>query len=582
MLKRTIFSIACALVLTICSLPLFSNIDFGALAANKNGRIDIHARGNAHSGIEILEKESCPLSYTAPNWCKNENGTCVSIDWHLSKRYKDCVIKFIAHDATSIEFFFMGPNKEKNDIRVPIPIDYKRISINGVEKKHSRVTAWQDKVFSQTIDVKNGDIVTLSFKARRHGRRISDLHHIYGGSYLIEISLFLILFVVAFRLSGLMRNRGNNANRIFVVILAALMLVPVLHISKAEKSQTENRMLAQKPHLVNGNGVNLKYGTQYDSWFNDRFLGRDILLNVHMWTQKHLNRYLRNAQAVMDTRTKWCFLQWGAYQSPDAQTVLDGLAALNRFAHDNGAKFYVLIVPDKTDVYRQAHPFLRIFPEAVHGDAIKYIMQHADFPVVFPLAELRQAAQSDFVFFKTEHHWTEYGAFVGYRALMRQIKKDFHQLHVVSEDDYDTFRDKRVRGDWGRQFGMGQTYNTLHVKMPEHKVLDVDYKYYTPRAQLNYNITNIPQYKIKHYSNPHGKKRVILTGTSMNENLLQFLPYSFRDIKYYRLNNVSDVKDENIFKVLTRYGTDFKKYHPDIIILVITSHNMPYLKDIMK
>ena len=79
------------------------------------------------------------------------------------------------------------------------------------------------------------------------------------------------------------------------------------------------------------------------------------------------------------------------------------------------------------------------------------MMSELPFPVVYPLAELQEGAKENFVFFKTEHHWTEWGAYLGYRKLMQTIAKDFPAVGAVGEDAYDIFYKRRVRGDWDRE-----------------------------------------------------------------------------------------------------------------------------------
>ena len=60
----------------------------------------------------------------------------------------------------------------------------------------------------------------------------------------------------------------------------------------------------------------------------------------------------------------------------------------------------------------------------------------------------------------------------------------------------------------------------------------------------------------------------------MNESLLQFLPESFKEVKYYRLNNVKNVSSKDDFKLLSRYQTDILAFEPDILIAVFTEENL--------
>ena len=107
-------------------------------------------------------------------------------------------------------------------------------------------------------------------------------------------------------------------------------------------------------------------------------------------------------------------------------------------------------------------------------------------------------------------------------------------------------------------------------------ILNTDYTYYNTLKLLPLSVKNISNYKIKHFKNIESKNKykVFLTGYSYNENLLVFLPYSFSDLKYYRLNSVIDVKEEETSKFLKRYKNDLLEYKPDILILTIDDYQL--------
>lgn len=237
--------------------------------------------------------------------------------------------------------------------------------------------------------------------------------------------------------------------------------------------------------------------------------------------------------------------------------------------------FFLLLVPGKIDIYaKAAEPYYKVRGIQNEG-TIKRMMSELPFPVVYPLAELQEGAKENFVFFKTEHHWTEWGAYLGYRKLMQTIAKDFPAAGAVGEDAYDIFYKRRVRGDWDREdFTLGQTFVQMNVKYPEDKLLDVEYKYYNPKKVLAEDVNDTEM--TKHYHNPDGNGlRVMLIGTSMSENLLQFLPQNFSELKYFRTNNSPIVPVAEEKKIMKRYKREILEYKPDILVFCFTISNIP-------
>ena len=71
----------------------------------------------------------------------------------------------------------------------------------------------------------------------------------------------------------------------------------------------------------------------------------------------------------------------------------------------------------------------------------------------------------------------------------------------------------------------------------------------------------------------------MLIGTSQNEILCHFLPYSVAEMKYVRLNG-GQVKTVDEFKILKYYKKDILTFKPDILILSIHTDDLPRLRDI--
>ena len=206
--------------------------------------------------------------------------------------------------------------------------------------------------------------------------------------------------------------------------------------------------------------------------------------------------------------------------------------------------------------------------------------------VVYPFEELRKAAKDDFVFFKQTQHWTDWGAYNGYLALMNVVRKDFPDIHVSGLDEYKMFTSKLIREDWNRKFEAGQTRKALNIssEYATRKLLKDDYKYYDHKQMIIPKTKLIPKYRTKYFVNKNQSSapKLFLIGTSMNEDLLQFLPYSFSETQAYRLNSVSQISEKDVYKLMKRYKNDILQFKPDVLILCVTvCSNLHRLGDLM-
>ena len=83
------------------------------------------------------------------------------------------------------------------------------------------------------------------------------------------------------------------------------------------------------------------------------------------------------------------------------------------------------------------------------------------------------------------------------------------------------------------------------------------------------------QERSKKYYFPYGADlKVIQIGTSMNENLTQFTPYTFKNLKYYRLNAIKGINVSEEYKIMKYYKRKIMEYQPDILIFCITPMNL--------
>ncbi len=116
--------------------------------------------------------------------------------------------------------------------------------------------------------------------------------------------------------------------------------------------------------------------------------------------------------------------------SASQQKVKDYLAS-------QGISYYLMICPDKHTVYPEYLPKrLQGFTGASRFDGLlKALTEQTDVPVIDTRQAVIDEKANHTVFFKTDTHWNEYGAFVGYGQLMQRIVKDYPNVRIISRSD---------------------------------------------------------------------------------------------------------------------------------------------------
>lgn len=402
---------------------------------------------------------------------------------------------------------------------------------------------------------------------------------IQNPSILLSITFVgCIFFYKAFsnKLDGL--KEKSKIEIIFLIIFFVMLLIPTLYIDKREQSEQENRMLTSwKPLILNGK-INIGFSKNFDNWFNDRFNLRSYFVGI--FNTLKIEAAGRNEIGVYDKKNGFLYNSYEFYKVdiPDVDKNFQELYKLNDFCKNHNIKLYVLIVPLRTDLYPSEKSHYE--DKNINKRFLDYLENEVklrDIKIIYPYKELQQAGTQ--TFFQTENHWTDDGAYIGYKTLMQEIKKDFPDLKILNENDFIYLYSEKIRADFYRLFRYGQSCKNLGLIMPEryHKN---KYRYYRYKdfKNLKYKIIDKDFHFEKDFYYPKAAdKKVILIGTSQNENLTEFIPFTFKKVKRIRINGVKGISEDNEFKILKYYKKTILDYKPDIMIFGITYANIDQL-----
>ena len=552
-------------------------------AASDKARIDIYVRGGEEPGFDLRDGD-IPLLPTG--WMPHAGMQGYS----LEKKDNQINLKILSKKNLKIFVDLRGPYvlknpKDKSRALMPYWVDYRKLLINGGENVLPQLTsAWHNKPYKYEFSAQAGQEydILIEWELSSH------VNIWYHADYYMLIIFSVVAFLAVSKIVKYLtyfkvEQLKSRIDIVFVSVFFVFLFIPMMHVSEVEKSEQENRMLAKYVPLLQDGKINLKYGENFERWFNDRFWGRDILTDIFFKLQFNINRFYQNNRAIYDKKSGWMFNKPYVEPIPDDRkiaSIMNGIRAFDKFCKENKIRFYIMIVPKKESIYQDELSVAIGYDKAKDEQFQRYVEKIKssldEDRVVYPYAELKKASETDYVFFKTSHHWTDWGAYIGYRSLMSKIKKDFSNVSVVSLKDYNKSESKFLREDFWRNYDLGHTVGLLKLRsIAEEKILKTNYNYYDNVQNLKVAIINEvgkfgKLFEFKKGS-PH---KLLMIGTSQNEDLSQFLPYSFYQTKYIRLNNVKNVKDEDMFKVMKLYRNDILNFSPDLIVFTIITGNI--------
>lgn len=380
--------------------------------------------------------------------------------------------------------------------------------------------------------------------------------------------LSIIFYLVSSLFNKFTINKKNKIDTIFVILFGTLLFIPMIKISHAEKSEQENRMLAKYQPLFIDGRLNKKFGTQFDNYFNDRFNGRNFLTRIFSNLSYFLNNIYQTNEAIFFKKQNIMFnksnIRSYTYTNHILEKSLNGVFYYKDFCNKNKIKCYIEVVPEKL-LFENNEIFNGYKNRIGKFDKItQYIKEKSDFNIIYPLNILKEANQKERIYFRTDHHWNDWGTYNGYLALMNEIKKDFPLLNILSLDNFKKTISNKVRAEYNRGFGKGSICNRLNLS-ENNCNLSENYNYYDFEDKgLELIKTDDNTGKNFKYLKAKNNQKVMIIGNSFVENFVTFLAPSFKEVRKKRCNT-SLINNLN----LSRWEKEILEYKPDVLIILV-------------
>ena len=233
---------------------------------------------------------------------------------------------------------------------------------------------------------------------------------------------------------------------LFSIVLLAVPIV-TLALPKQERSENENRTLKELPTLVDKNKLNkaesfsdvikavkwsyiterenASYMDDIETYLSDHLAGRELWVVASNRMERLSGKQEINEVFTAENRMIQVFKEY------DEDTVNASLEAMDSFA----AKFpevpmYFMLAPTSQEIYSSLMPSYggylseKTFIESCAGklenlasiDCLSYLSGHRD----------------EYIYYRTDHHWTSLGAYYAYAAAARQLGYSAYGLNFFN------------------------------------------------------------------------------------------------------------------------------------------------------
>ncbi len=184
-------------------------------------------------------------------------------------------------------------------------------------------------------------------------------------------------------------------------------------------SELENTTLTQRPkvtaQILSSAGLN-RFFNDYTQYTKDQIPGRDAWISLQSFVETALLQKTQSGGILLGDKGQMFDRTYGLVASEE-RTLPRNIAAVASLAARCPGKVYVMVAPAASSIYPERVPaHAPLLQEESYLGQIQTAVEQAG-GVYLPLEDALSAHKDEYIYYRTDHHWTTQGAYYAYSEL---------------------------------------------------------------------------------------------------------------------------------------------------------------------
>jgi len=352
-----------------------------------------------------------------------------------------------------------------------------------------------------------------------------------------------------------------------ILFLASLWIVflSIFLTTDKEYSENENRYLTTKPDFSMEDVSSGKFMNTFETYLNDQFPLRDKWITFKTDIQQLFGKTDINGTYLGSDG--YLFEKWteNDFHQENLQRNID---SIKKFVQvNNSKKGAILIVPTSTLPLQDKLPKnAPVFNQNIAFDMI-YSNLSSDCKLI-DIRPILDAHKTEYIYYKTDHHWTTFGAYLGYTEWQRQNGNsvelsDYHIILATSD-----FKGSLYSKVLNRNSALDEIYIYDKIQQPTY---EVKYNFGKTQTDSVYELKRLNEKdKYQVFLNGNHPELTISTNINNNKHLLlfkdsfanAFIPFLLSDyetihvidLRYFKEDLNDYINHNNITEYLFLYN----------------------------
>lgn len=360
---------------------------------------------------------------------------------------------------------------------------------------------------------------------------------------------------------------------VFCILFFGGTLVSLL-LPNRERSVMENRELAQRPAFSAKKFLGGSYQKKYETYLSDQFFLRDQWVSLSSAMQffagkKEINDIYLGKEGYL--------LEKNREEDFDKEQTEENIVSLSSFLNDMAGLYgkehvSCMMIPSKAEALPNRLPaFAKTDGQEVVLKSLKSKLSYPD--NFMDVKEELQKHQEEYIYYRTDHHWTTLGAYYAFRAWAEKTGQATprplgdYQRETVFKDFYGTTYNKAhvpVKADCVELFHFSAE-EEVHINMDDGEK-EADSFYFKKEALKGFNRYNVflskNTFKIEVTTKAGNGKTLLLIKDSFANCFVPFLAGDYErivmiDYRYGKVPIGSILSEyEDITDVMVMFNTE--------------------------
>ena len=361
---------------------------------------------------------------------------------------------------------------------------------------------------------------------------------------------------------------------VFSILVILFTVIDIIN-SPNEFSELENRKLSQMPILSLKSYIDTSFSSDYEKYINDQFFLRNNWIDSKSRIEYLLGK--RENNDIIFGKENYLFKKFTTFND---EMLENNLNSIITFTNNYNKEVDFFIIPNSYAIYDELTP--RYLPLVDQLSLINSInsylsLKSNDHINTINVAEELLKNKDDYIYYKTDHHWTSYGAYLAYLTYM-----DYLGLEIVDINNLEKITINNFLGTYynrSKYFKADSDFITyynilgLHIEIDGKEklsLMDLDkFKGSDKYSAFLWGNNGLTKVINENISEERKGSSILIFKDSYANSFIQFLSYNYEiidiiDLRYFKESIRNFMKDKDYNEILIMYS--FNNLSTDINI----------------